>query len=118
QFNFSIDFGTTNTHIEYAKDDGLPMPLEILKAEKYQLGSLIAFENFKEQGYLYNLRVDLFPEDIHSEGTYQFPQRTAIHFHKKTNFNQPLISFGNIGIPFKYEKESFDLNSTIQTNLK
>lgn len=116
-FNFSIDFGTTNTHIEYSKDDGLPIPLEIPKSEKYQIGSLIAFENFEED-YLTNLRVDLFPEDIHSDGTYQFPQRTVIHFHKKTNFNQPIVSFGNIGIPFKYEKESFDLNSNIQTNLK
>src|SRR5690606_18108188 len=63
KFKFSIDFGTTNTHIEYSKDDGLPKPLEIPKSEKYQIGSLIAFENFQD-AYLSNLRVDLFPEEI------------------------------------------------------
>lgn len=117
KFKFSIDFGTTNTHIEYSKDDGLPKPLEIPKSEKYQIGSLIAFENFQD-AYLSNLRVDLFPEEIKCDETYQFPQRTAVHFHKNTNFNQPIVSFGNIGIPFKYEKGPFDRFSNIQTNLK
>lgn len=117
QFDFSIDFGTTNTHIEYAIDGGKPQPLEIEKTEKYHIGSLIAFKDLKE-GYLKALRDDLIPEEIHSEGNYQFPQRTAINYHKKTNFNQPVFSLANISIPFKYEKESFDLNSKVKTNLK
>ncbi len=117
QFDFSIDFGTTNTHIEYSIDKGKPKPLEIEKAEKFHIGSLIAFKDFKE-GYLKALRDDLIPEEIHSDGNYQFPQRTAINYHKKTNFNQPVFSLANISIPFKYEKESFDLNSKVKTNLK
>lgn len=117
KFKFSIDFETTNTHIEYSKDDSLPKPLEIPKTEKFQIGSLVPFEN-KLEAYLNNVRVDLFPEDIQTDGIYQFPQRTVIHYHKKTNFNKPIISFGNIGVPFKYEKEAFDRYSNIQTNLK
>ena len=117
QFDFSIDFGTTNTHIEYSIDKGVPKPLEIEKSEKYHIGTLIGFKDFKE-GYLKALRDDLIPEEIHSEGNYQFPQRTAINYHKKTNFNQPVFSLGNISIPFKYEKESFDLSSKVRTNLK
>ncbi len=117
QFDFSIDFGTTNTHIEYSVEKGVPKPLEIEKAEKYHIGTLIGFKDFKE-GYLKALRDDLIPEEIHSDGNYQFPQRTAINYHKKTNFNQPVFSLGNISIPFKYEKESFDLSSKVRTNLK
>ena len=117
EFAFSIDFGTTNTHIEYSIDGGKPQPLEIDKSEKYHIGSLIAFKDLKE-GYLKALRDDLMPEEIHAEGNYQFPQRTAINFHKKTNFNQPVFSLANISIPFKYEKESFDLSSKVKTNLK
>ncbi|MGY5846616.1 hypothetical protein ACW6QP_04290 [Salegentibacter sp. HM20] len=117
QFDFSIDFGTTNTHIEYAIEKGKPKPLEIEKSEKYHIGSLIAFKNFEEV-YLKALRDDLFPEEIHSDDNYQFPQRTAINYHKQTNFNQPVFSLANISIPFKYEKESFDLNSKVRTNLK
>jgi len=117
EFAFSIDFGTTNTHIEYAIEKGYPQPLEIEKSEKYHIGSLIAFKDFSE-GYLKALRDDLIPEEIHADGNYQFPQRTAINYHKKTNFNQPVFSLGNISIPFKYEKESFDLSSKIRTNLK
>jgi len=117
QFDFSIDFGTTNTHIEYSVDKGKPKPLEIEKTEKFHIGTLIAFKDFKE-GYLKALRDDLIPEEIHSKGNYQFPQRTAINYHKKTNFHQPVFSLANISIPFKYEKESFDLNSKVKTNLK
>lgn len=117
QYDFSIDFGTTNTHIEYSIDKGKPKPLEIEKAEKHHIGSLVAFKDLKE-AYLKTLRDDLIPEEIHSDAIYQFPQRTAINFHKKTNFIQPIYSLGNISIPFKYEKESFDLNSKVRTNLK
>jgi hypothetical protein len=117
QFSFSIDFGTTNTHIEYSTDNGKPQPLEIEKKEKYNIGSLVSFSNFNE-GYLKALREDLLPEEVHSEGNYQFPQRTAIIYHKQTNFNQPVFTLGNISIPFKYEKESFDLSSRVRTNLK
>ena len=117
EFEFSIDFGTTNTHIEYSVDKGKPHPLEIDQKEKHHIGSLISFQDFNE-AYLKALREDLIPEEIHSEGNYQFPQRTAINYHKKTNFNQPVFSMGNISIPFKYEKESFDLSTKVRTNLK
>jgi len=116
-FDFSIDFGTTNTHIEYAIDKGIPQPLQIGKNEKHHIASLIAFKDFKES-YLLALRNDLFPEEIHSKSSYQFPQRTAVNFHKKTNFSQPVFTLGNISIPFKYEKESFALYSKVRTNLK
>lgn len=117
QLSFSIDFGTTNTHIEYSTDNSKPQPLEIEKREKFNIGSLVSFSDFSE-GYLKALRDDLLPEEIHTEGNYQFPQRTAISYHKQTNFNLPVISLGNISIPFKYEKESFDLSSRVKTNLK
>lgn len=117
KFDFSIDFGTTNTHIEYSIDNGNPQPLQIEKKEKYHIGSLIPFKEFKES-YLTALRDDLFPEEIHSKSKYQFPQRTAVTYHKKTNFSKPVFSLGNISIPFKYEKESFAIHSKIQTNLK
>src|SRR5690606_22393338 len=39
QFSFAVDFGTTNTHIEYSVDGGKPQPFEITAADM-QLGLL------------------------------------------------------------------------------
>lgn len=119
QFTFAIDFGTTNTHIEYKINDGQSMPFEFTTKEQWHFTQLIDFEKF-DAAYLKRAQDDLLPQIIgeSSEAGYKFPQRTAVAYHQSTDFLQPLISMGNVAIPFKYEKASFDLNTQIKTNLK
>ena len=117
QFSFAIDFGTTNTHIEYAIDNALPQPFELLKNERYHCGRLVDDTKFDEP-YLKLSNDDVLPTEIGADNTYEMPQRTAISYHSKTDFNTPLFSMGNINIPFKYERFAFALNTEVKTNLK
>ncbi|ADV48154.1 hypothetical protein Celal_0824 [Cellulophaga algicola DSM 14237] len=117
QFSFAIDFGTTNTHIEYSVDNAIPQPFELLKNERNHCGRLIDDTKFDES-YLKLSKDDLLPEEIGNGSTYEMPQRTAISYHTKTDFNKPLFSMANINIPFKYERYAFALNTEVKTNLK
>jgi len=117
QFSFAIDFGTTNSHIEYSINGKIPQPFELSKNEYYHCGRLIDETKFDEP-YLKLSKDDVLPSEIKKGSTYEMPQRSAVSYHKKTNFSQPVFSMGNINIPFKYERYSFALNTEIKTNLK
>lgn len=122
KFSFAIDFGTTNTHIEYSIDNGAPMPFEISKGEE-QAFSLVdesIEHNFSGTGAI-DIRAsvvkEFIPEIIKSNSLYNFPQRTVI---SQSLLNGPqaggkaLVDFN---IPFIFEKNT-DNNSTFYTNLK
>lgn len=115
QFSFAIDFGTTNTHVEYKIGNGLPQPLEFDQNEMHHIGLLI---NEVAEPYIEVAKDDLLPPLIGKGQKYNFPQRTVAAYHNQTNFNQPIFSMGNVAIPFKYEKESFDQFTDVKTNLK
>lgn len=117
QFTFAVDFGTTNTHIEYSENKSIAMPLEFSAREKRQIGSLINPDEYDES-FLKLVHKDLLPNIIETNNINNFPQRTVMSYHRKTNFNQPVFSMGNISIPFEYEKGSFAINTEIKTNLK
>lgn len=117
QFTFAIDFGTTNTHIEYKRGNNLPEPMQFLESEHFQVASLINPDDYDEVFLKYPTE-DLLPKIIGPGEQYNFPQRTASAYHNKTNFNQPLFSMGNVAIPFSYEQQEFSLSTEVQTNLK
>lgn len=119
KFSFAIDFGTTNTHVEYKINDGQSVPFELDYSEKWHSGQLINSSKFDE-AYLKRAKDDLLPEEIGNDSAtgYNLPQRTAVAYHKSTNFLKEVISMGNVTIPFKYEKASFDLYTEVKTNLK
>lgn len=117
QYTFAIDFGTTNTHIEFSKNNGISESFELLNTESKHIGHLINDKEFDES-FLKFCKVDLIPNIIKKDSVYEFPQRTVIAYHKLANFTQPMFSMSNIAIPFQYEKKSFALNTEIETNLK
>lgn len=117
QFSFAIDFGTTNTHIEYALNNGIPEAFELTEKELNHIGHLI--DGNKHDEPVFNLiKDDLVPNKITKDGLFKFPQRTVSAFHNKINFSQPIFSMANITIPFKYEQSAFSLSTEIKTNLK
>lgn len=119
KFTFAIDFGTTNTHVEYKVNDGQSLPFEISYNERWHSGQLINSTKFDE-AYLKRAKDDLIPDEIgeNSSTGFNLPQRTSIAYHRSTNFLKEIISMGNVTIPFKYEKASFDLYTEVKTNLK
>jgi len=109
QFTFAVDFGTTNTHVEYMKDDEQPQPLELktninpcLVATLYKKDE----DNPNSTVLLDNLNNILFlPKEI--GGKYKFPQRTVLSENDKLDelAIDKIVALGDANIPFIYEKD-------------
>lgn len=122
QFTFAVDFGTTNTHIEYTIGNSAPKTFEI-NEDEIQAVSIIddrVDHNFSGMGAI-DLRTnktrEFVPEIITKDTLYNFPHRTVISQSK----NNPPLAGGkaliDFNIPFIFEKNS-DINSRFFTNLK
>jgi hypothetical protein len=126
KFRFAIDFGTTNTHIEYQKDNSKPKPFEI-NNEDIQLLSLhdtqsvhlddalrgAGFENM-----IQTLIEELKPDFIGKDHLHKFPQRTALGYKKDLDFSQNVYPMADFNIPFFYERSKVPPSVRIKTNLK
>lgn len=113
QFTFAIDFGTTNTHVEYSEDNSTPVPFEIGEkdVQLHKVNNLMASVASAKV-----LRHDYLPDII--GGDFQFPIRTALSEGNTTNWDKAVFSMANTNIPFVYEKERISDYNTITTNLK
>lgn len=113
QFTFAIDFGTTNTHVEYSENGSTPRTFNIEK-EDMQLRELndlmasVASVRVLRHDYLPNLIGDSF----------KFPIRTALSEGGTTNWNKAVFSMANTNVPFVYEKERISDYNVITTDLK
>ena len=113
QFIFAIDFGTTNTYIEYSEDGMVSVPFNISEKD-LQLCKLNTM-----QGYASSVRVlyqDYLPDVIGD--SFKFPIRTVLSEGRDTNWNQAVFSMANTNVPFAYEKEPISVYNKITTNLK
>ena len=128
QFSFAIDFGTTNTHIEYSKDNQKPIPFDITgEFDDNQLVKLNDLDNLDlminiNSQYLKTinnyLNEDFITRQIKPNSEFSFPIRTSALYHGKLNFEDTIKSFADISIPLTYEKRSFDRAYKFKTNLK
>ena len=125
-FKFAIDFGTTNTHIEYKINNArVSKPFEIT-AEDIQIANLHN-SKFDESDPLSSNAMRLIsevipheflPENIGKEYEFRFPQRTALSHHRHLKPTTSTYALSDYNISFIYEKQSKKSNSTIFTNLK
>lgn len=115
-FTFAVDFGTTNTHIEYMHGDSLPEPLTISSATNERL--LATLYNGESVLYDVIMRQEFLPKSI--DETYGFPQRTVISESDHTDVETAdnILALGDVNIPFIYEKESVGYGNKIVPNLK
>lgn len=130
-YSFAIDFGTTNTHIEYRKNGEDPQPFNITEAD-IQTGSLhynneATAELLKRAraifGYSIELLTDLIPQEFLPEKigdghAFRFPIRTVIGEHSKLAKTGTTYTLADFNIPLVYEKYQMPLNSVFTTNLK
>lgn len=108
KFSFSVDFGTTNTHIEVLEPGSKhPVPFEI-KTDELQYHSLHLNNDNLTIPELKRLPVEDFYPDIlgkNSESDCSFPQRTVIAERMNlSGFQEILYSPLDLHIPFLYEK--------------
>jgi hypothetical protein len=111
QYTFAIDFGTTNSHIEYTVNNGNSISFDVHEPVLKLWGAL-------DKVSTYALDYDVFPASIGNDSLYRFPMRTALCESVNTNWNRPVYALANANIPFPYEKKRGYKYDRIQTNLK
>lgn len=114
KFRFAIDFGTTNTHIEYSIDGVSPNAFEISEKDK-QIQKLHITDDFEINSVFAS---DFIPEMVGGDSAYNYPMRTAISEGNNTNWDKAVLSMGNVNIPFTYEKVEPLVYNVVHTDLK
>lgn len=128
-FKFAIDFGTTNTHIEYKVGNESPRPFDITEKD-VQVGTLYA----PDERTLAALKVarlglgaialtevvreEFLPFTIGQGKQYRFPQRTVICDNGSFNPDEANFALAELNIPFGYLKEVVQYGGEITSNLK
>lgn len=108
---FAVDFGTTNSHVEYAERGRDSQPLSFDENNEQTLvatlllpGSLDSAETMQN--------VEFVPRSIGS--LYGFPMRTALSANENSAGK---VLFRNVNIPFLYERKYFQ-GYSVHTGLK
>ena len=119
EISFAIDFGTTNTHIEYkygvntekaidATYD-LPMWQSLIDRTKGETKDIADDNNYERE---------IFPHQFNSNTNYRFPFRTALTYNQNINFNETIDVFTHTNNFFLFEKLFFPNYLQLQTKLK
>lgn len=129
QFEFAVDFGTTNTHIEFTEGGGEPKPIEITSNRPFVL-KLSSFSYTSQEDYKVLLNNDaefllkstpqeFIPEAVSKKEDFSFPMRTNLTrlLNAKTG-QRELISLADFTIAFGYEKQPIHLHNEVLTDLK
>lgn len=119
KMKFAVDFGTTNTHIEYkVEGDEASQPFTISK-NKIHYETL---HNLSTDGDVVELedsiRHEFLPRIIGNDSEFNFPIRTVSGESRSLNFSSTPEAFADINIPFDYEKYRSNIDAEITTNLK
>ena len=110
-FTFSVDFGTTNTHIEYVVDNNPPIPFDVKHGED-QILKMHKYDVVVEDTFL----SDFMPDIIGSK--YSYPMRTVLAELSTSNWNTPMYAVADTNIPFIYENRTSPSYQTHLTDLK
>lgn len=115
KFTFAIDFGTTNTHIEYRKENSPSQTFDITSND-VQISRL-----HTDYGEDINIEVSYaryFIPSVIDGVEYGYPMRTVFAESNAISYDRPVYSIAHAHIPFKYEKEVCSKYYSIKTNLK
>lgn len=114
EFTFAVDFGTTNTHIEYKISDGIET-----RTFDISEGEIDDKQVHWLHGLEYSIK-NVFDEEYipaYTDEEFKLPMRTALSFGEETNWKD-VYPFEKASLNEFYEKRlDFPYNKTI-TNLK
>ena len=115
-FTFSVDFGTTNTHVEFMTESKMPAPLAMDSVAHQRL--LATLYNGRNEYYEALTRQEFLPKSL--GGDYGFPQRTVLSEPERLDAEtvDRIVALGDADIPFVYEKESLGYRNRVVANLK
>lgn len=114
KFRFAIDFGTTNTHIEYSIDGASSNAFDITEKDT-QIQKLHITDDFAINSVFNS---DFIPDTIGGDSLYGYPMRTVIAEGNNTNWEKAVLSMGNVNIPYTYEKSLALQYDVLHTDLK
>lgn len=113
-FTFAVDFGTTNTHIEYkTSSHNTIKPFDIKESEKQ-----IQFLHGKIEENTLVSDIDLIPGKIGRDEKFKFPVRTALALSKNRQKDKTIFPFVQSNIIIPYEKRQIPKYNEVITQLK
>ena len=122
KYEFAIDLGTSNTHIEYRKGDNKPevfsysihdqLLCEMFIPTKNEFGSI---EDLIEETEL--IEKDFVPNEIGSND-FHFPTRTVLSCAKTIDWANVVEPFTLVNLPFTYDKRSELTYNNFKYNIK
>ena len=128
EFEFSIDLGTSNTHIEYKKESE-PSSVPFSYKDNEAICSTFFVTSFSEiQGTLVPMDLirendliaaDFIPFSVGGDSDFLFPTRTVLSYAKTTDWTERLRTFGLLNFNLTYNKRvSLPYNAKPMVNIK
>lgn len=115
-YTFAVDFGTTNTYIEYSVDGNPSKPFDITENECQM--QRLHVDYMKDRDIRDSFDNNFVPQIIAEGREYEFPIRTAFAEHKDIDYNRSVYALASGNIPFKYEKDVIPIYNVVRTDLK
>ena len=91
QLSFAVDFGTTNTHIEFKTNNNVPQSFEYSSSNPIWSSLMSVTSNVDPLNYLrykYFMKA-IMPDEIGGNSNQKFPLRTSIAYNNSINLSQP-----------------------------
>lgn len=114
EFEFAVDLGTSNTHIEFKRADSNSSNSFNYKGSE-AIFSTFFVQSFTEiQGKLLPLDLidendlmvrDFLPSTVGDDSDFSFPTRTALSYAKSTDWTEKLRTFGLLNFDITYNKK-------------
>ncbi len=113
-FTFAVDFGTTNTHIEYKTSSDITIrPFDILE-ENTQTHFLLG----KNEANTLVADIDFIPSLVGENERFKFPIRTALSIMKGKEKETKVFPFVQANVVVPYEKRLVPIYNKVLTQLK
>ena len=116
-YEFAVDFGTSNTHIEYKlAGNNVSKPLDIEQASR-QL-STFNRDALEDPDYFIALCNNYLPATIGGDSDIHFPMRTLLSYKKATNWTTPTAPYITGNMPFYYGAKALPAYNELKSDLK
>lgn len=116
KYTFAVDFGTTNTHIEFCTDSkSTPVPF-CIKRDEVQIHKL--HKLYTDPDIRLAFEQDFIPDTIGDGDKYSFPMRTVFAERTGIDYLQSPMPLVDGNIPFLYERDFTPNWNNIKTELK
>ncbi|WP_332021582.1 hypothetical protein [Kaistella sp.] len=117
-FTYGIDFGTTNTHIEYRKGNESPREFEIQNSD-YQVGFMVGqVDSSNQDSTFVNVLKSESSREFLPYSETVFPIRTVVNHSNLLTVQDQKNALAEMSIPFGYSVQNNMVGSVEFTNLK